>query len=196
MEGSENIGYDLLSSESVDVTSVATTLIPQIATESLENIYKSSANKTIEGLVTSATKLKLPTTGIYCKVVPDYSMLIAMKIVLNITGNGYIECYAPSMTKTDIYKAIGVKYPKMGINEFAKFVSIDLHTIKRRIEILLAFNEITLVQAKSIFRIFQNTATGVLVIPAIEILKNLLAGMDFDGDAIQLYFDSDIIEVL
>ena len=34
------------------------------------------------------------------------------------------------------------------------------------------------------------------MIPAIPTLKNLLAGADFDGDAVQAFFNKMIIEIL
>ena len=34
------------------------------------------------------------------------------------------------------------------------------------------------------------------MIPAIETLKNMLAGLDFDGDAVSLFFDKDIVDIM
>ena len=131
-----------------------------------------------------------------CKAVVDYSMIIAMHRVLGTTEDGCVECYAPAMKKAEIDKAIGVKFPKMGINEFAKFVSVTLEEIQERLAKLIDEGKITDETAEIIWRIYKNTSPGVIIIPAVEILKNLLAGMDFDGDAIQLYFNSDIVETL
>jgi len=160
------------------------------------NAYKKNANKTVEGLVTAASKVKYPTSGNYCLAVVDYGMVVAMQKILGITDDGCVECFSPAMNHNEIEKAIGVKFPKMGINEFAKFIAVSLEEIKNRLAKLVDSGEISRKTANIIYRIYRRTSNGVVIIPAIEILKNLLAGMDFDGDAIQLYFDEEIVETL
>ena len=123
-------------------------------------------------------------------------MIIAMQKLLGITDDGCVECFAPAMNKNGIDKAIGVKFPKMGINEFAKFVPVSLEEIKNRLAKLVDAEIVTRKTANTIYRVYKRTSDGVVIIPAVEILKNLLAGMDFDGDAIQLYFDKEIVETL
>ena len=192
----ETVNIEAFMGESLDVSTVISQVCPTMITEHWFGTYKRVLEKTIEGLVTATNTVKFPTEGVYCKAVVDYSMIIAMHRVLGTTEDGCVECYAPAMKKAEIDKAIGVKFPKMGINEFAKFVSVTLEEIQERLAKLIDEGKITDETAEIIWRIYKNTSPGVIIIPAVEILKNLLAGMDFDGDAIQLYFNSDIVETL
>jgi len=195
-ESFDTINQDMVDTESLDIPTLLNQTCPENVSEFDFNAYKKNANKTVEGLVTAASKVKYPTSGNYCLAVVDYGMVVAMQKILGITDDGCVECFSPAMNHNEIEKAIGVKFPKMGINEFAKFIAVSLEEIKNRLAKLVDSGEISRKTANIIYRIYRRTSNGVVIIPAIEILKNLLAGMDFDGDAIQLYFDEEIVETL
>lgn len=191
------IGYDLISENSImDVSTLMPVIAPKITAEVWMKSFQNIADQIVEGLTNSTSELSYPTKGIYAFIVPDYLTMISESKLLGVREGGVVECFSPAMTKAETARAIGVKFPKMGLREFSKFVNVSLDEIGERLENLKQSKQITQEEATLIFNSYKNVSPGVVIIPSVAILKNLLAGMDFDGDCIQLYWDEDIIKML
>lgn len=52
------------------------------------------------------------------------------------------------------------------------------------------------IQKREISRHVRNLSGGVIMIPAIKTIKNMLSGLDVDGDAMQLFFDEELIDII
>lgn len=77
------------------------------------------------------------------------------------------------------------KYPKMGKEEFYRFSSLSLKTIKSRIDRLDIDKEFK----KILFGFFKDMKPGMIVVPGCEWIKKQCAGLDFDYDGATLVFD-------
>ena len=100
--------------------------------------------------------------------------------------NGQAEVLCPIAEWNNIKKFIALKYPKMHILEFLKAIVVPVDEYCDRVD---ASTTLTDTQKFLVKDAARHQSKGLMALPAIEILKNMLAGMDFDGDAAQLYFD-------
>lgn len=167
-------------------------IVPQFAWQRYAPLYHSLVDNSLKGYVTGIRRLNLPTAGAYAKVVPDTAADFGVKI-LNICENTEVEIVCPIGTMNGFKRAIGVKYPKMHFVEYLKGKIISWKEYADRVRANL---ELTEAQKEVIIEHVRHLSPGAIMIPAVEHLKNMLAGMDFDGDAVQLFFDKDIVDIL
>lgn len=167
-------------------------IAPQFAWQRYAPLYHSLVDNSLKGYVTGIRRLNLPTAGAYTKVVPDAAADFGVKI-LGICENTEVEIICPVGAMNGFKKTIGVKYPKMHFVEYLKGKIISWKEYADRVR---ANTELTDKQKEVVIDHVRHLSPGAIMIPAIERLKNMLAGMDFDGDACQLFFDKDIVDIL
>lgn len=169
-------------------------MVPHIATKWYFPLLKTVVDATIEGLVHRAARQSIPTKGCYCKIVTDPAADFGAQILkYNVDGKGLAEVLLPAAERNHISKGIGVKYPKQHFREYLKFRVLTIEEYVARVrecDDLTAFEKALLIDKVS------HLSAGGIVTPAYELLKNMLAGMDFDGDALIAYLDSDLYDIV
>lgn len=168
----------------------------------LENnakLFRSQADNFMKGMSGRIKQLKLDIAGTTAKIVPDFAMDFE-QMVLGITDDGMVEVYCPAAERyfTDLkldeseWIITGYKYPKMHVQEFLLARVVSSKEIARRIgELKISGKQINLLR-----RQFKGLSESVIVVPAIELLKNMLAGMDFDADAMTVVFDQEFNSII
>jgi hypothetical protein len=109
---------------------------------------------------------------------------------------GTCEVLAPQLTKNGKERAIAIKYPKMAVDEFAKIIPVAPEELVERARYHLQQENITEEQFDVLQHLFYMLHDGIIMVPAIEGLKNMLAGMDFDGDALVAYCDDTLVDII
>lgn len=176
----------------VDYQQVIGKTVPQFAHEQYAPLWHSLVDNSIKSYVKNVRRLNLPTEGAYTKIVPD-SAADFCKRLLNVLEDGSIEVVCPVASKHGYTRLIGVKYPKQHVYEFLKGKVITPQEYCERVDSCNLFTE---KQKKVLKNHIKHLSGGVMMIPAIPTLKNLLAGADFDGDAVQAFFNALIIQIL
>ena len=145
-------------------------------------MYRTQVGNLVEGLTKTINKLKFEIDGKYCAVIPELSLLFSNKKLLN-----WGESYCPGYEGK---KSIFVKYPKMGNHEFYKSLLIFADDyISRAVGVMSqdAFNEF-----KNLVR---HLGEGLVVVCSIPELLLLIAGMDFDGDKVEIIIEEIILKI-
>lgn len=188
----DGIAPSILDFENPQYSQMLVSMCPRIATRWYFPLLKQVGDALLKGLVNRAGRLRVPTEGIYCKVTTDPSMDFG-KNVLKILNGGMCECLAPRALETGYSEGIAVKYPKQHFREFAKLKFISVKEYIEKVDKLdgLSNEEKELLKEKA-----KETSGGQIVLPCYELLKNMLAGMDYDGDAVIVYLDKEVNNLL
>lgn len=165
-----------------DMSQLMQLLRPDFVREQSASMYRTQVGNLVEGLTKTINKLKFEIDGKYCAVIPELSLLFCDKKLLN-----WGESYCPGYEGK---KSIFVKYPKMGNHEFYKSLLIFADDyISRAVGVMSkdAFNEF-----KNLVR---HLGEGLVVVCAIPELLLLIAGMDFDGDKVEIVIEEIILKI-
>ena len=169
-------------------------LCPAVTTKYYFPLLRSISNKTMEGMVRVANNLSIPTEGAYQKLMVDPAMDFGVRI-LNVTkdatSNGILEVLAPTVEVT--CRGIIVKYPKQHFGEYGKCHVVSVADYIARVK---ACDELSENDKALLIEKVRRLSKGVLCVPAVAEVKNMLAGMDFDGDAVILFLDSGVVAVM
>lgn len=165
-------------------------------------VFQDTLNKRLEGWSNRLAKMATSTDGIYVKIIPDMGHAFTKDgvVLADLLGvdpkTGEVEIFSPMMEKEGLRTAVGVKYPKMGFQEFGKFKAVYSEELVGRARKLLHRGVITKEQYFRLVHLIRSFKTGSVMVPAIEELKDMLAGMDFDGDALILYTDKELVDII
>ena len=195
-EGSAPRYEDFVSSSDTfrpDYQEILGRVAPQFASKYYAPLWHSLVDNVMKGYVKNVRKLSFPTAGAYTKVVADCAADFGVRILGIDPETSEVEVVCPVATKYRIERLIALKYPKMHIFEYLKGKVISWNEYCERID---KSEELTDIQKQVIKNHVSHLSGGAIMIPAVEHLKNMLAGMDFDGDAAQLFFDRDIVDIL
>lgn len=192
MEGRQLKAKDLLG----DLAMAAQNAFPQFAVKHWAPYFQDTLNKALEGYSTRLKKLSVGTDGIYLKIIPDLSNFFGISLLQYDAEAGTCEVLAPQLSKANIRRAIAIKYPKMAVDEFAKIIPVAPEDLVERARYHLEQGSITEEQFDVLQHVFYMLHDGIIMVPAIEELKNMLAGMDFDGDALVAYCDETLVDII
>lgn len=177
--------------------------IPKIARDFTlrrnSSLYKSQVNNFMKGMSGAIESLKFDLPGTTGKIVPDFAMDFE-QMVLGVAADGKVEVFCPAAEQyftelglpEEAWIISGYKYPKMHVQEVLIARVVSFREIGARIDAL----EITSKQKNLLRRQYKAMSRAVVAVPAIELLKNMLAGMDFDADAATLVFDVEFNRIL
>ena len=164
-------------------------------------VYQDTLNKAVEGWSNRMGKLSTLTDGVYAKIIPDISHWLtgdlSVRDLLRVdreTGEVEIACVDLELQK--VRRAVGVKYPKMGFQEYGRFKAVYREELIERAEHLLDEGIINKAQFRRLKHQIKHLRPGTVMVPAVEELKDMLAGMDFDGDALILYTDPELVDIV
>ena len=154
-------------------------IAPKFAHRYYAPLWHTLVDAALKGYVKACRRLNLPTKGAYAKIVIDSAADFGERI-LGINSAGEIEVVVPVAEKHGIERIVGVKYPKQGSFEYLKGRVISAEEYENRV---MADDRLTDVQKREISRHVHNLSGGVIMIPAVATIKNMLAGLDVDGGA-------------
>ena len=176
----------------LDVATNAMQIAPNYVKFNDEALYRAWVDTQVKSAVKNISELKLPFSGAYLMVAPDMSARYDVNI-LEINKEREIEVLCRNAEKLNIEKFVGVKYPKMHTNEFLKIRLVTIEEYIARIE-----KDTTLTKAEKDFLVVdvEHMSEGVMYIPAEESIKKLAAGLDFDSDAVQCFYDPFIVNTM
>ena len=177
---------------SVDFQQVIGRVVPHFAHKVYSPLWHSLVDNSIKGYTKAVRRLRLPTSGAHTFVVADSASDFGERI-LGVNKAGEIEVVCPIGSKHGYERVVAVKYPKQHYAEYLKGRIVPMEEYRRRV---MDNPNLTDLQKRLVIKHVQNLSKGALMIPAIETLKNQLAGMDFDGDATSLFFDKRIIDIM
>lgn len=169
---------------------------PDFARKQWAPYFQDNLNKALEGFGNRLHKLQIKTDGIYLKIVPDLSHFFGCDLLRYYEEEGICEAFAPQMNREGYKRGIGIKYPKMAFDEFGKFKFVTLEELIDRAYGYLVNGYITELQYEVICHELRHLHDGIIMVPAIKELKDMLAGMDFDGDALVIYCDKKFVEII
>lgn len=167
-------------------------IAPKFAHKYYAPLWHTLVDAALKGYVKACRRLNLPTKGSYAKIIIDSAADFGERI-LSINSSGEVEVIAPVAEKHNIERVVGVKYPKQGSFEYLKGRVISTEEYENRV---MANDKLSDVQKNEIIRHVNNLSGGVIMIPAIKTIKNMLAGLDVDGDAMQLFFDEELVDIV
>lgn len=178
-------------SDNCDYQQLLARIAPKFAHRYYAPLWHSLVDASVKGYVKACRRLNLPTKGAYAKIVIDSAADFGRRI-LSVNENHEVEIVAPVAERNDIKRLVGVKYPKQGTFEYLKGHVISRKEYAERVEEDIHLTDI---QKRLLINHVNKLSGGAVMIPAIEDLKALLAGMDVDGDAIQLFFDEELVDI-
>ena len=192
MDGRRLTAKDLLG----DLAMASQAAYPEFAVRHWAPYFQDNLNKALEGFGTRLEKLSVSTDGIYLKIIPDLSHFFGINLLQYDAEEGVCEVLAPQLSKEGKRRAIAIKYPKMATDEFAKIIPVAPEDLVERARYHLEKGELTEEQFDVLQHLFYMLHDGIIMVPAIEELKNMLAGMDFDGDALVAYCDETLVDII
>lgn len=176
----------------VDYQQVIGRTVPAFAHKMYAPLWHSLVDAGVKGYMKAIRKLNLPTAGAHAFVVPDSAADFGVRI-LGINTDKEMEIVCPVGSKHGYNRTVAVKYPKQHFAEYGRCRIITWEEYRNRVE---ANDQLSDLQKRLLIKHVRNVSPGAIMIPAIETLKNMLAGLDFDGDAVSLFFDKDIVDIM
>lgn len=156
---------------------------PEVFTAIAPGIIKSMLKNTSISLKNLINTVKLDIKSKYTVVEPDYAPLYGYRLLADN------EIYCPSLAPAK--KASGLRHPMSSPFAVTTFNVIDKGEIVKRIAQLDASNEI-----KEFLMDDYLSIDDYAIIPASLYLMQKHDGMDFDIDAMQIYYDEEVVSIL
>lgn len=181
---------DMLS-DTMNMSQLLVQICPAVATKWYFPLLKSVTKNVLTGLNRDAQNLSIETEGLYCKIVPDPAMDFGMNL-LNIDAEGQMEALCPGAERHGYTRGIGIKYPKCHTREYGK---IKIVTVEEYVDRIKA-TKLLDYEKKMLIGKVTHLSQGAIVLPAFELVKNMLAGLDYDGDALILYLDEELCSIV
>lgn len=167
-------------------------MCPVLARKFYFPLLKSVVDKMVEGLVNKVGNLNIPCAGIYSKILPDPAVNFGVHI-LKVEDGGFLNVIHQGASKAGYTRGVGIKYPKQHYREFAKSV---IHDVSWYIEQVKASDELSAEQKDVLIDMVSQLSEGAVIIPAYDAVMHMLAGLDYDGDAMIMYLDEWMVDIL
>ena len=119
--------------------------------------------------------------------------------LLKETEDGAVEIFAPDIEESTggkTVRAFGLKYPCPGEKEFERFSLVTYSEIKRRVLELKKNGTITEDEVKALIEYYKCSSFGAVILAPDNAMKNKLAGMDTDFDAISIIWEEGLVSIL
>lgn len=114
--------------------------------------------------------------------------------VLGVTPEGQIEVFCPDLTGIpEACDMAGLKYPAPGLYDCALFKRVSLDQIRQR---LIQTGGLSNEEVRGIYEIFKYAPFGAVIIAPVNFLKRKLAGMDTDYDAVVLFWNYILEQII
>lgn len=91
-----------------------------------------------------------------------------------------------------VLTAVAIKYPCPGSEEFQVVRFLTLEETAERVEEKIVDEK----SRELVYKMFENKGSGCILISPVNTLKNKLAGMDTDYDALALIFERELVDIV
>lgn len=156
---------------------------PELIMKALPMSIAGALHNAITSINNAVNDMKLSCDAIYSVVQSDFAAMVGLAV---LSEN---ECYNPAFAPGQ--KVAASRHPISGILAVTTFTNVGLAEIRRRILALPCSDKV-----KRLLMSLYGAVVGYTVIPASKYLMEKHDGMDFDIDAMVIYLDADIVEVL
>lgn len=186
---------DFIGLNSLNIPSVAMNCLPSYVKKYEQDIYRAWADNEIKSTKKGATEIKLHVEGAYLMLTPDIATRWGSNVleVKEDKDGVYIEVVSNYADRYKIEKFIAIKYPKMHTREYLKCKIISSKEYAQRV---MNSDKFTKEEKVFLMRDIYHLSAGMVMIPSVEIIKNLAAGLDFDSDACQCFYNNFIVDTL
>lgn len=191
----KNISGDSFNNLSLDVATIAMQIAPNYVKTKDQYLFRSFADNFIKGSVNRVSNCTVPLSGAYLMVSPDIATFYNDLKILGIVeenGKKYVEVLCPHAERLGIKYFVCIKYPKMHTQEFMLCKVVSIEEYCNRVDKL----NLPLIEKEFIKTNARHSSEGILVIPSIELLKNQMAGLDFDSDSAQCFYDKFVVDTI
>lgn len=191
----KNISGDSFNNLSLDVATIAMQIAPNYVKTKDQYLFRSFADNFIKGSVNRVSNCTVPLSGAYLMVSPDIATFYNDLKILGIVeenGKKYVEVLCPHAERLGIKYFVCIKYPKMHTQEFMLCKVVSIEEYCNRVDKL----NLPLIEKEFIKTNACHSSEGILVIPSIELLKNQMAGLDFDSDSAQCFYDKFVVDTI
>lgn len=154
-------------------------------------LLKTESKATMTGVVRDAQGLRIVTAGLYVKIFTDPAMDFDNGL-LTVNADGELEILCVGAEEEGYSRAVAIKYPKQHYREYGKCRIITRAEYIARVEA----SNMGALQKKLLIDKIKHLSKGTVIMPAIELVKNMLAGLDYDGDAAILYLDKELCDIV
>lgn len=159
-------------------------------------VRKSILKEAVSKANSIASKGSVKVDGIYEHLTFDVSNVISgrkLTGLLGISAEGAAEIYSPYRDRfyPEIEKAVMMKYPSQGLDEAPRVKFVSCSELIRRAELRLAGDDLEAVKQYVKF-----LGKGTVMLPAINIMKQWVAGMDADYDAVAVVTDPKFVDLI
>ena len=127
--------------------------------------------------------LKIPVAGYHRTAIGDIATMFGKYV---LAPN---EVVSSSITAG--ITGIMVKYPSAGLREYVRVTALSVDKYLERAKEVLNDDEFAVVE-----ELLRNMAGKLVMVSGKEILRNMLAGFDFDTDSLFIYTETEIVDLL
>lgn len=191
----KNISGASFDNLSLDVATIAMQIAPNYVKTKDQYLFRSFADNFIKGSVNRVSNCVVPLSGAYLMVTPDMATFYNSSKFLGVVeenGKTYIEVLCPHAERLGIKYFVCIKYPKMHTQEFMLCKVVSIKEYCNRVD----SSNLLFIEKEFIKTNARHCSEGVLVIPSIGLLKNQMAGLDFDSDAAQCFYDKFVVDTI
>lgn len=123
----------------------------------------------------------------YCYLQSDYADMLSRKGLRVLNDD---EVYMPGVK--DGREVVLTRNPKTDNKEYFLAVTVDLGTIKARVELLEGVSD---AWKAMVTRLFENASDALVITPATAKVSASLGGSDFDGDGCTAHFNTRFVAI-
>lgn len=177
-----------------NLSTLAPKIAPTFAIEKHKRLFRSISKNFLKGVLRDTNKLSFRVDGGNYQIIPDFGMDFGVELLDKgeVFLSEAFEYFTENETAKENMKVTLIKYPKICVTEFAQERVVGLEEMIEKIEA----SNMTERQKKVVKKAYQTIHSGIIVVPAIELYKNLLAGMDFDFDGLSAIFDKEFNSIV
>ncbi len=187
----------LFKDAAVDIATVAAQIAPEYVRKHDQGVYRAAANNVVKSQLRTVNNVSLKLAGAYLMVTPE----IATDYGLNLLNIGFtkdgvqkVEVFCPHANLKGVSEFVAIKYPKMHVQEFLLCKAVSEGEYIRRLVKALQEGKISSERYEALVMETRNMSKGIVMIPSRPELMKLAAGLDFDSDAMQCFYDPFVVE--
>ena len=170
---------------------VAGKIAPSYVTEKDRQLLEGTLRNRLSGLNKDINRFRWKVEGGHFRATADIAELLGGEPVLEF--NQFFSKKAWRELKgRDSKEAVAFKYPTIQTEELLKGEVVGLGYIRKKVKNM----DIPGALKQAIIEYYESLDDGIVVVSTEALLKNLLAGMDFDYDGLMLIWDRRILELV
>jgi len=182
--------------ESLYLNNIIASIAPNYAISKNFSLYKALLETETKRMSNNINKLKLSVEGNNGRLFPDMAKMFGFRLIED-DELFFKKAYNHFMMTNNTNMLVAVfKYPTMGIREYFAAKLVTMTTLRKRIKAAFGQGKINKNQMELLINFYATLDEAVIVVPAIEILKQMLAGMDFDYDGASVVYDTKLNGIL